>query len=60
MFADEELIIYTGDGKDRNVDWKMYLSDTAVNNAVKLFHILLNHPGKQRLLQGCIDVSTLI
>ena len=28
------------------------MSDTAVHSAVKFFHISLNHPGEQRLLQG--------
>ena len=50
FFADEELMCYTENGKDKDVDWKICLSDTAVNNAVKFYHILLNHTGKQRLL----------
>ena len=52
MFAEEELICYTKNGKDKAVDWKICLSDTAVHNAVKFYHTLLNRPGKQRLLQG--------
>ena len=31
MFADEELICYTEDGNDRNIDWKNCSSDTAVH-----------------------------
>ena len=51
MFAGEELMCYTEDGKDKGVDWKICLSDTAIHNAVKFYYILLNHPGKQRLLK---------
>ena len=50
IFADEELICYTENGKSRNTDWKICQSDTAVHNAVKFFHILLNHPGKTKNL----------
>ena len=46
------MISYTENGKDKDVDWKFCLSDTAVHNAVKFYHMLLNHPEKQRLLQG--------
>ena len=49
MFADEELICYTENGKDNVVDWKICLSDTVVHNAVKFYYTLLNRPGKQRL-----------
>ena len=31
MSADEELILYTEDGKDKSFDWKICLSDTAVH-----------------------------
>ena len=33
----EELIYYTEDGKDKSVDWKICLSDTADHDAVKFF-----------------------
>ena len=50
MFADEELICYTENGKDKDIDWRICLSDTAIHNAVKFYHTLLNHLGKQILL----------
>ena len=50
MFAEEELICYIENGKDKDVDWKICLSDTAVHNAGKFYHTLSNCPGKQRLL----------
>ena len=42
IFTDEELFYYTEDGKYKNVDWNICLSDTAVHSAVKLYHILNN------------------
>ena len=36
-FAGKELICYTEKDKDRNNDWKICLSDTAVHHAVQFF-----------------------
>ena len=58
--AGEELIFYTEDGKDKNVDWKNCLSDTAVHNTVKFFHILLITQGNKDHHKGCIDTSALV
>ena len=44
MFADEELMCYTEDGKDKNADWKICLSDTCCSPQCSKV--------KQRLLQG--------
>ena len=52
LFAGEELVCFTEKDKDKDNDWKICLSDSEVHHAVKYFHLLLNHPGKQRLLQG--------
>ena len=51
-FDEIELICYTEPGKNKEEDWKIVLSDTAVKEAVDWFHQLLNHPGKHRLFQG--------
>ena len=45
MFADEELICYTEEGKDKDIDWKICLTDTTVHSTVKFYHVLLNRPG---------------
>lgn len=49
-FGDTKLVCYTD--KDKSDDWKICLTDEAVEHAVTYFHQLLNHPGKHRLLQG--------
>ena len=49
-FGDIKLICYSASGKED--DWKICLSDEAVNHAIVYFHQLLNHPGKSRLQQG--------
>ena len=56
MFADEELICYTENGKENNVDWKICLSDTAVHNAVKFY--LLNQWRPNNGLHGSITRRT--
>ena len=48
--TDEDLICCAENGKSRNTEWKNCQSDTAVHNAVKSFHIFLNHPGKIKTL----------
>ena len=42
---------YTEDNEAKNTDWKICLLDTVVNYANRFFTTLLNHSGKQRLLQ---------
>ena len=49
-FAGQEFVCFTE--KDKDNDWKICLSDSAVHHAIRYFCLLLNHPGKQRLLQG--------
>ncbi len=52
LFNEIELVCYTEPGKDKDQDWKIYLTDQSVEPSIVWFHQLLNHPGQQRLLQG--------
>ena len=52
QFADVELVCHTAEGKEKDREWKKFLSDRVVEPSIKWFHQLLNHPGRQRLFQG--------
>ena len=47
-----KLVCRTEPGADKDQDWKICLSDEAVDPSIAWFHKLLNHPGKDRLFQG--------
>ncbi|KAL7525701.1 hypothetical protein ACHAWF_001473 [Thalassiosira exigua] len=49
-FDNVELVCFTEIGKNTESDWKICLTNDAVDHAISWFHQLLNHPGQQRLL----------
>ena len=51
-FDEIELVCYTEPGKDADNDWKICLSDEALDPAIRWFHQVLGHPGRERLIQG--------
>ena len=51
-FDEVELVCFTESGKNEESDWKICLTDTAVDHAIAWFHQIFNHPGQQRLFQG--------
>ena len=51
-FADEEIVCFTEKCKNKDNVWKAFLSDSTVYHTVKYCYLLLNHPGKHRLLHG--------
>ena len=48
-FGDVELVCT---GRAEKEDWKICLTNEAIDHAIEWFHQVLNHPGKQRLLDG--------
>ena len=51
-FDEVELVCFTESEKDEDTDWKICLTDEAVDHAIAWFHQIFNHPGQQRLFQG--------
>lgn len=51
-FDEIELVCYTEPGKDSENDWKICLADEALDLAIKWFHQVLGHPGRDRLING--------
>lgn len=50
-FGDTELICYTPPRSSAD-NWKICLTDEAVNPSIAWFHQMLGHPGSQRLFEG--------
>ena len=51
-FGDVRLLCYTKVPGKEDTQWKICLGTEALDSSIHWFHQLLNHPGKQRLLQG--------
>lgn len=49
---DIKLVCYTKPGNDEDTDWKIVLTDEALQPSLQWFHLYLSHPGRERLLQG--------
>ena len=47
-----ELVCYTKPDEDPTQDWKICLSDEALEPAIAWFHEYLGHPGRDRLFSG--------
>ena len=46
-----KLICHSEGGK-KETHWKICLTDEALKPAIHWFHLLVNHPGRDKLLQG--------
>ena len=51
-FDGVQLLCYTTKQGEEDTNWKICLSDVELGPAIHWFHQLLNHLGKQKLLQG--------
>jgi hypothetical protein len=52
QFGEFKLACYTKTQENPNQDWKIFLSDEALEPAVAWFHEYLSHPGRDRHIAG--------
>lgn len=43
---DTKLVCYTKPGNDEDTDWKIVLTDEALQPSLQWFHLYLSHPGQ--------------